>query len=191
MSTRTPTAAPGLLTRLRQEWDHHYAALPHELSDRGEFTCGEIAAQLRAAAVDEADAILHQLLVSAHAGDKVAERNAAAPAVRADNSSYYAKKTSRKEAVTGGSDLISDISNGDIALEAVPEADLNAEMQGMSAPEREAYVQETLKARKTLETEMAELVTKRDAYIAEQQAATGGADSFDASVKHLLKDQLS
>lgn len=74
MSTRTLTAAPGLLTRLRQEWDHHYAALPHELSDRGEFTCGEIAAQLRAAAVDEADAILHQLLVSAHAGDKVAER---------------------------------------------------------------------------------------------------------------------
>lgn len=123
--------------------------------------------------------------------DKVAERNAAAPAVRADNSSYYAKKTSRKEAVTGGSDLISDISNGDIALESVPEADLNAEMQGMSAPEREAYVQETLEARKALETEMAELVTKRDAYIAEQQAAAGGADSFDASVKHLLKDQLS
>ena len=122
--------------------------------------------------------------------NKVAERAEASAAVQADNSSFYAKKTGRREAVTGGSDLVADIANGDIALETVPEADLNAEMKAMTAPERAAHVAAQQTARKQLESEMADLVTQRDAYIAKQQAAPGSADSFDTSVKRLLKDQL-
>lgn len=122
--------------------------------------------------------------------NKVAERAEAPAAVQADNSSFYAKKTGRREAVTGGSDLVADIANGDIALETVPEADLNAEMKAMTAPERAAHVAAQQTARKQLESEMADLVTQRDAYIAKQQAAPGSADSFDTSVKQLLKDQL-
>ncbi|WP_207630341.1 hypothetical protein [Paracoccus xiamenensis] len=122
--------------------------------------------------------------------DKVAERATASASARADNSSFYAKKGGRREAVTGGSDLVADISNGDVALEAIPEAELNDALKGMTAPERAAHVEAQLEARKKAEAEMAALVTKRDAYLAEQQAQPGQADSFDASVKHLLKDQL-
>ena len=122
--------------------------------------------------------------------NKLTERAAAPASVQADNSSFYAKKNGRREAVTGGSDLIADISNGDIALEAVPEADLNSDMKGMSAAERRAYVDTQLAARQQLEAEMADLVAKRDAYIAQQAAPAGSADSFDDSVKRSLKDQL-
>ncbi|MBA4492498.1 vWA domain-containing protein [Paracoccus sp. S1E-3] len=122
--------------------------------------------------------------------DKVSERATASASARADNSSYYAKKGGRREAVTGGSDLVADIANGDIALDAVPEAELSETLKGMSAAERAAHVEAQLQTRKQAEAEMVALVAKRDAYLAERQAQPGQADSFDASVKRLLKDQL-
>lgn len=125
----------------------------------------------------------------AEVADKVAERNAASPAVRADNSSFYAKKTSKREAVTGGGDLISDIANGDVALDAVPVTEMNAEMQAMSETERAALIETKAAERSALEQEMAALVTQRDTYIAEQ-TSDGEPDSFDVSVKRSLAEQL-
>lgn len=121
---------------------------------------------------------------------KVEERNAAAPSVRADNSSFYAKKGARREVVTGGGDLISAIVNGDVSLDAVPEAEMSPELQALSAAERDAHIAEKSAERSALEAEMADLVQKRDAYIA-AEAKTATGDSFDASVKELLAEQLN
>lgn len=121
---------------------------------------------------------------------KLSARASAPAAVQADNSSYYAKKTSRREAVTGGGDLVADIANGDVALDSVAEAELNAEMKAMTTEERADHVRAQAEARGKLESQMADLVAKRDAYIADESAKLGDTDSFDNSVKDLLKDQL-
>ncbi|MFV0292816.1 MAG: vWA domain-containing protein [Paracoccus sp. (in: a-proteobacteria)] len=122
---------------------------------------------------------------------KVEERAMEAAPVVADNASYYAKKTSRKEAVTGGNDLVSDIANGDIALSEVPADELAPELREIPEAEREAYLQSKLAERKILETEMADLVAKRDNFIEQETARSEDTDSFDTSVKELLNAQLS
>ena len=121
--------------------------------------------------------------------DKVAERSSASASVRADNSSFYAKKGAKREAVTGGGDLIADIANGEVTLDAVPEAEMSTEMQAMPEADRKIFIETKTAERTELEKEMAALVEQRDAYIAENAPKTEG-DSFDVSVKRSLAEQL-
>ena len=121
------------------------------------------------------------------------ELRAAAPAsVQADNSGFYSKRADRSAVVTGAGDLVADISAGDKMLEAVPEAELPEVLQGKSAPERQAYVEQQRTKRAALTAQMAELVGRRDAYIAEQakQSASASTDSFDRAVEETLRTQL-
>ncbi|RNF35431.1 vWA domain-containing protein [Paracoccus methylarcula] len=122
--------------------------------------------------------------------DKIAERAEAPASVRADNSSFYAKKTGR-EVVTGGGDLVAAIDNGSITLDGVAEAELPPALRGMSTEERAAHLQQKLEERRELETELAGLVDKRDTFIAEQGADADDQSSFDKSVRVLLKEQLN
>ena len=124
---------------------------------------------------------------------KVSDRKAASPSVQADNSSFYAKKGGKKEAVTGGNDLVSDLANGDVSLEKLPEDLMAPELKAMSAEARKAHLETQLATRQQLEAEMAKVVEARDAYLvaeAAKEAALPASSSFDTSVKEVLKAQI-
>jgi Mg-chelatase subunit ChlD len=123
---------------------------------------------------------------------KMAERAAAPSSTQVENSKYYAKRT-KKEVVTGGGDLIADVRNGTVKLDAVPEAELPKELQGLADAERDDWVQKRLAARVDLEKRMEELVAKRDAFVIEEQkktASAGSLDSFDKVVEETIRVQV-
>lgn len=125
---------------------------------------------------------------------KVSDRKAASRSVQADNSSFYAKKGGKKEAVTGGNDLVTDLANGDVDLDKLSDDLLAPELKAMSAEDRKAYLDQQLVIRQQLEAEMAEAVQARDGYLeaeAAKVAAKPAAPSFDSSVKEVLKMQIS
>ena len=118
----------------------------------------------------------------------------AAPAASADMSSYVSKSAKGKSIVTGGGDLVADVTGGKKKLADVPEKELPPAMQAMPPAERENYIAKQSAERETLSAELKELVLNRDAFIREkeaEQAASGGAtDSFDQSVAKTLKKQI-
>lgn len=124
--------------------------------------------------------------------EKLSDRKSASIEVQADNATFYSKKGGKKEAVTGGGDLVTDLANGDVTLDALPEAQLSEDLKAMPPAPRKAHLEALLASRKQLEAEMAKLVTDRDAYIAAQTANAGPVpdESFDSSVKSTLKAQI-
>jgi uncharacterized protein YegL len=122
------------------------------------------------------------------------ETKAAAPAsVQVDNSEFYAKRTSAKEIVTGGGDLLDDLRNDVRTLEEIDAEELPAELQGKSKDEIQGIVEARTAERAALEAEMADLVRQRDEYIAaeiKKQPADTAKDSFDSRVIETLSAQF-
>jgi uncharacterized protein YegL len=124
---------------------------------------------------------------------KMEEKAAAPSSVQLDNSEYYSKRLSKREVVTGGGDLIADIANKAVKLDEIDKEELPKELLGKSSGELEEWVKIKQSEREKLEVLMAEQITKRDAFVAAEQAKTaktGAADSFDTAVEDTLKDQL-
>jgi von Willebrand factor type A domain len=124
---------------------------------------------------------------------KIKERAAAPAATQLDNSKYYSKRAA-KEVVTGGGDLIADYDNKNISLDRVADAELPAELAAKPKADRQAWIEEKLANRKVLETKMAALIAKRDAFVLEEKSKTGrqaATDSFDQAVEETLKVQLN
>ena len=117
---------------------------------------------------------------------------AAAPAASADMSSYVSKSAKGKGIVTGGGDLVADISEGKKALKDVPEKELPEAMQTMKPEERQKYLEKQNAERERLAAELKELVLQRDAYLREKEKkdAPADADSFDRSVSKTLEKQI-
>jgi hypothetical protein len=123
---------------------------------------------------------------------KIDERAAAPSSVQIENSEYYAKRTAKKEVVTGGGDLISDLENKAVELGTIATAELPEPLQSKTLAEQQEWIGAMAAKRKSLEAQMSELIAKRDAYAAEQRSATvSPADSFDEAVKDTLKVQLN
>jgi hypothetical protein len=125
---------------------------------------------------------------------KMKERAAAAPSVQVENSEYYAKRTARKEVVTGGGDLIGDLANKDVELDKLNQAELPEPLQSKTLEEQKQWIGVIAEKRRALETRMSEAIAKRDAYVAEQRStgvAVAPTDSFDEAVKDTLKVQLN
>ena len=124
--------------------------------------------------------------------EKLSDRKAASAEVQADNATFYSKKSGKKEAVTGGGDLVTDLANGDATLDALPDDQLSDDLKAMTPDARKVHLEGLLANRKQLEAEMAKLVKDRDAYIAAQTATADATPdaSFDSSVKSTLKAQL-
>jgi Mg-chelatase subunit ChlD len=123
---------------------------------------------------------------------KMAERQAAPSSTQVENSKYYAKR-SKKEVVTGGGDLIADVRNGAVKLDAVPEKELPDNLKSMSTEERKVWVDEKLASRTELEKKMEALIAKRDAFVLDAQKKTASAsnlDSFDRAVEETIKIQV-
>jgi von Willebrand factor type A domain len=125
---------------------------------------------------------------------KLREKAAAPKSVQIENSEYYSKRTSKREVVTGGGDLLADIENKAVEFDKITDKELPEALQTESKAARSAWVAEKLAQRQTLQSHMSDLMVKRDAFVAKQAAATApekAADSFDRAVADTLKTQLN
>ncbi len=121
--------------------------------------------------------------------EKLSVKKGASISTQAENASYYAKR-SKKEVVTGKGDLVSDIANEKVNIRDLKNKDLPEKLKNQSIEEIASAVQKNLKIRRSLETEMAELVKKRDDYISQHKPSYDSNDSFDKAVKRTLKKQM-
>ena len=125
---------------------------------------------------------------------KLREKAAAPKSVQIENSEYYSKRTSKREVVTGGGDLLADIENKAVELDKIDDKELPAALQTETKAARQAWVTEKLGRRQNLQSRMSELITKRDAFVAKQaanEAPERVTDSFDRAVADTLKTQLN
>ena len=120
---------------------------------------------------------------------------AAAPAPSASDMASYMNKRARTasvaEAVTGGGDLVADVAAGRKSLDQVKDDELSDELKAMKQDERKKYLDQQLAERTSLNTNLAEVVKKRDLYIADaRKAEPKSNDSFDRVVESTLRAQI-
>ena len=124
---------------------------------------------------------------------KMSEKSASAPEVKLDNSKFYAKRSKKKEVITGG-DLIGDVRNNGVELGSIADSEMPEELRALSKDARKGWVLDRLDKRTKLEGHMTYLITKRDAFVLDEQAKTktsSNVDSFDRAVEDTLKLQLN
>jgi hypothetical protein len=96
--------------------------------------------------------------------------------------------------VAGGGDLVDDEAAGRAKLAALAKDELPAEMQGLTADQKRAYLAKKRAERAALQAQIAELVKKRQAHIQaelKKAAATGHKDAFDAKVSETIQAQAA
>lgn len=92
----------------------------------------------------------------------------------------------------GEKELIDDVANGRVDLDAIPEDALPATLQAAAPSERKATVVRIGEERAELQSRIAELAEERDAYLAKKVAEAGGAkDSLDQKIYEAVRDQAS
>jgi Mg-chelatase subunit ChlD len=116
------------------------------------------------------------------------EGMAAASGAAADRAEVLGKAKSLDEA-----DLVAAVAEGKVKLEDVPADRLPEEMRKMTAEEKKAFVAKKSAERETLRKEMADLETKRAAFLAEaaKKAAGSGKSTFDLEVSRTLRAQAA
>jgi hypothetical protein len=117
---------------------------------------------------------------------------AAAPTSASDMASYINKRAkTSSEAVTGGGDLVSDVTAGRQKLDAVKDEELPDNLRKLNPKQRMDEVENQMKARKVLNDKLAALVKQRDAFVmAQRDKAPPKASSFDRVVEETLKAQI-
>jgi hypothetical protein len=118
---------------------------------------------------------------------------AAAPSSASDMASFINKRAkTSNEAVTGEGDLVTDYTSGRQKLDTIKDDELPPAIRALPKPERPAALEQQATQRKELNVKLADLVARRDAYIAEQrgkqQPKANG--SFDEAVAATLKAQI-
>jgi hypothetical protein len=95
------------------------------------------------------------------------------------------------EAVSGDGDLVADYAAGRAKLDQIKDDELPPALRDLPKPERSAALERQSNERKELNAKLADLVAKRDTYIAEQQAKQQPRTStFDQAVAATLKAQI-
>ena len=125
--------------------------------------------------------------------EKTGQLAAAPRPVASEMAGYLSKSADRTgEAVTGRGDLVADIAAGRQKLDSVKDEDLPDNIRALNPEQRQAAIDKNSAERKVLNTRIAELVKKRDAYVTEQRktAPAKPADSFDRAVAETLKVQI-
>lgn len=124
---------------------------------------------------------------------QLAEVARAAPASASDMASYINKRAKvSSEAVTGGGDLVVDVATGGKKLDSIKDDELPDSLRKLSMQNRTAELDKQMATRKELNTRLAALVAKRDAYVVAQRDKTAApkTSSFDREVEATLKVQL-
>jgi len=98
-----------------------------------------------------------------------------APEAMADRSSYFSKGEVGA-VVSGGGDLVVEIINGRQDLDSLDEKQLDPKLQAMPVPERNALIAKKVDERRALQAELAGLVAKRDAVVAEKLESMEGME---------------
>ena len=94
------------------------------------------------------------------------------------------------KSVQGGGELIDEIAAGRRKLEEVKKDELPEELRSLDADALKKHVETKAAERKALNEKLAELVKKRDAWLAEDAKKNQGApDSFDVKVSSILREQ--
>jgi hypothetical protein len=127
--------------------------------------------------------------------DKVGQLAAAPRATGSDYASYMSKRAERAEAaeaVTGRGDLVADVAAGRQRLSELRDEELPDSLRTLPTPQRQAHLDRQMTERKALNGQLAELVRKRDRYVAEQRKKQPAAkgDSFDRVVEQTLQKQI-
>lgn len=123
----------------------------------------------------------------ASARTAMASAAAAPAAVKVERARFLSAKG---RAVGGGGDLVADFEAGNVKLEAVPAAELPAELQGLGAGGLHAAIAARRTERATLNRRIDELTRKRDSHLeneARAAARAGERDGFDAVAKSALR----
>jgi von Willebrand factor type A domain-containing protein len=124
---------------------------------------------------------------------QLAQVAAAAPAQASEMASYLNKRAgASSEAITGNGDLVSDVAAGRQKLAAVKDDELPEAMRPLSPEQRMDELDRQSKRRRALNEKLADLVAKRDRFVAEQRdkAPAPMALSFDRVVEDTLKAQI-
>jgi hypothetical protein len=120
---------------------------------------------------------------------------AAAPAPAASEMASYINKRAKAagagEAVTGGGDLVADVTQGRRSVENLKDEELPAELKAMTPAQRQDHIGKMSAQRSALNAELESLVKQRDRYVVEQRAkAPAKSDSFDRAVEATLRKQV-
>lgn len=116
-----------------------------------------------------------------------------APAHRITSRGSYMSKTG-SALVTGKSDLVDAVTLGAVDVSKIPAAHLPKEMQALAVKERLAYVSKRESQRKEINSQIAELSAKRDAYLKKERerlARDGKGNSYDENIMTTIREQAA
>jgi Mg-chelatase subunit ChlD len=111
----------------------------------------------------------------AHAAANTARLASMASEAVADRSSYLAK-TEAGAVMSGRGDLVVEVMNGRERADNLDEAKLDPRLQAMAPAARQELIEKKVEERRTLQAELASLVAKRDAAVAEKLKGLEGKD---------------
>jgi len=114
---------------------------------------------------------------------------AAAPEAAAARAEFRAKA---EPAVPGKGDLLGAVGGGGLALDKLAESELPDEMAGMTADQRNGYLQKKKAEREEIQREIAKLSQERDEYVKKEKAKQGEAkDAFDTTVIESIRSKAA
>jgi Mg-chelatase subunit ChlD len=132
---------------------------------------------------------------AAHRAEIMANANANEARVAADAPKPAQAERALNKALNSrayADDLLQNIENGSVKLNAVKDEDLPDDLRKLSKEERAKEIDRRLAERKQLREQIVTLAKKRDDYVAaERHKQTGHQDGFDTAVATALKEQLS
>ncbi len=122
------------------------------------------------------------------ASNKVMLANMASEAV-ADRSSYL-NKEAPGAVMSGRGDLLVEVMNGRQSLDKIDVQQLDPKLQSMAAVARNEVITQKIEERRRLQAELASVVAKRDAVVAERMKALGGkGDVLELKAFDVLEEQ--
>lgn len=129
--------------------------------------------------------------VAANTGAGAATTQPAALSVLAQRATF--NSVDGGKAIQGRGDLVWDSANGVVRVEDLKPDQLPPELQKMPPAERKAYVEQKQKERDELQSKIADLAKRRDAYVAAERAkmakAGPAAAAFDEKVSSVIREQ--
>jgi len=115
----------------------------------------------------------------------------ASTASRARRGAFNASRSGERNFL-GEKELVEAVAAGRVDLDAIAPAELPASLQALPSAERKDVVMGQARKRSELKKEIQELAAERDAYIAEEVAAIGGAeDSLDHQLFDTVREQAA
>jgi Mg-chelatase subunit ChlD len=121
-----------------------------------------------------------------------AEVTAAAPVAAQARRGVFNASASGAASFAGNNELIDDVANGRVDIDAIPAAELPEPLQSLDKAEQKAVVNETLERREALKRQIETLAKQRDDFISEAVADdAGAAGSLDRQIYEVVRDQAA